>query len=147
MGAAVEIKLQEIDKLAQKLNAFVLSGGDKSRLLSSLGEVIVGQTQERFGPEIDPQGDRWHELTERYKKRKIEDSRGGILDRGGLMLQSIEPQLQGSDTVLVGTPMEYAIYHQDAKNEKRRREFLGYSTDNIAELEDAVDEFMKEHVA
>jgi phage gpG-like protein len=60
---------------------------------------------------------------------------------------TIENQLKGSDTVLIGTPMEYGIYHQDAKDEKRRREFLGYSVDNIAELQDAVDEFMKEHVS
>jgi phage gpG-like protein len=153
MGAAVEIKLQEIDKLAKKLNEFVLSGGDKSRLLDSLGGVIVGQTQERFDNVRDPKGDPWRELTEAYKKRKIEGdknysaSTGGILDREGLMLESIEHQLQGSDTVLVGSPMEYSVFHQEAKSKKRRREFLGFSVENISELQDAVDEFMKDNAA
>lgn len=147
MGAAVEIKLNEIDKLAQKLNSFVLSGGDKSQLLNSLGMVIEEQTKERFVTRIDPQGDPWRELTEKYKKRKKKISSGNILVREGFLQMSIEHQLTGSDTVLIGTPMEYGIYHQDAKDKKRRREFLGFSTDNITELQDAVDEFMKEHVA
>jgi phage virion morphogenesis protein len=139
MGAAVEIKLQEIDKLAKKLNEFVLSGGDKSRLLDGLGMVIEEQTKERFDTQMDPQGDPWRELTERYKKRKGLTSSGGILVREGLMRMSIEHQLQGSDTVLVGSPMEYSVFHQEAKSEKRRREFLGFSVENISELQDAVD--------
>jgi phage gpG-like protein len=74
-------------------------------------------------------------------------STGGILERGGLMRMSIEHQVINSDTVIVGSPMEYADYHQNAKSEKHRREFLGLSTDNIAELQDAVDLFMREQVA
>jgi phage gpG-like protein len=147
MGSAVEVKLGEVDKLARKLNSFMLSGGDTTRLMNNLGGVVVGQTQERFDAERDPKGDRWHELTERYKRRKVFDSDGDILDRGGLMRMSIEHQVINSDTVLVGSPMEYADYHQNAKSEKRRREFLGLSTDNIAELQDAVDLFMREQVA
>jgi len=147
MGSAVEIKLQEIDKLARKLNSFALSGGDKSGLLNSLGMVIEEQTKARFDIQQNPQGDPWRELTEAYKERKALKSSGGILVREGLMRQSIEHQLSGSDSVLIGSPMEYADYHQNAKSEKRRREFLGFSTDNIAELQDAVDEFMKERVA
>ena len=147
MGSAVEIKLQEIDKLARKLNAFVLSGGDKSRLLSSLGMVVEEQTKVRFGIQRDPQGVPWRELTEAYKERKALKSSGGILVREEFMRQSIEHQLSGIDSVLVGSPMEYADYHQNAKSKKRRREFLGFSTDDITELRDAVDEFMKEQVA
>jgi hypothetical protein len=43
--------------------------------------------------------------------------------------------------------MEYADYHQNAKKAKRRRKFLGLSTDNIADLQNVVDEFMKGQVA
>jgi phage gpG-like protein len=152
MGAAVEIKLREIDKLAQKLNSFMLSVGDKTRLMDSLGMVVEGQTHERFDTETDPHGDPWHKLTKAYIKRKMEGdnnfkgSSGGILERGGLMMQSIEHQVIGSDGVLIGSPMEYADFHQSAKSKKRRREFLGFSTDNINELQDAVDEFMRRHV-
>jgi phage virion morphogenesis protein len=153
MASAVEIKLGEIDRLARKLNSFVLSGGDTTRLMDSLGMVIEEQTKERFDTETDPQGDPWHKLTKRYIKRKMEGdknysgSTGGILVRGGLMRMSIESQVTGSDTVLVGSPMEYADFHQNARSHWRRREFLGLSTDNIAELQDAVEIFMKGHIA
>ncbi|MCL2267345.1 MAG: phage virion morphogenesis protein [Treponema sp.] len=147
MGAAVEVNLSEIKKLAQKLTSFMLSGGDTDRLLNSLGEVVVGQTQERFDTLEDPHGDPWRELTKKYKARKILDSSGGILTRGGLMADSITFQLAGNDSILIGSPMEYADYHQNAKSEKRRREFLGINTDNIIELQDAIDIFMKEQVA
>jgi phage gpG-like protein len=63
------------------------------------------------------------------------------------MRNSIESQLEGSDTVLIGSTMEYADYHQNAKKEKRRRKFLGLSSGNIVDLQNAVDEFMKGKVA
>ena len=153
MGAAVEVNLNEVKKLAQKLTSFMLSGGDTDRLLNSLGMVIEEQTKERFDTQIDPHGNQWRELTERYKARKLQGDQnyspsiGGILTRGGLLQQSIEFQLPGNDTVIIGSPMEYADYHQNAKSEKRRREFLGINTDNIIELQDAIDFFMKEQTA
>jgi len=147
MGAAVEVNLSEVKGLAQKITSFMLSGGDTDKLLSSLGMVVEEQTKERFDTERDPKGDPWRELNEKYKTRKGFVSSGGILTREGLLKMSIEHQISGSDSVIIGSPMEYADYHQNAKSEKRRREFLGISTDNIAELQDAVDEFMKRQVA
>jgi phage virion morphogenesis protein len=147
MGAAVEIKLQEIERLQKKLNDFVLSGGDKASLLTSLGGVLENQTHDRFTLEENPSGDPWHKLTEAYKKRKGLTSSGGILNRKGHLITSIESQLTGRDSILVGSPMEYADYHQSAKDKKRRREFLGLSTDNIDELEYAIDEFLRGKIA
>jgi len=147
MGAAVEIKLQEIERLQKKLNDFALSGGDKNRLLTSLGGVLETQTWERFQLQKDPSGDPWHELTEAYKKRKGLISSGGILNREGYLSTTIESQLTGRDSVLVGSPMEYADYHQSAKDKKRRREFLGLSTDNIDELEYSIDVFLRGKIA
>jgi len=147
MGAAVEIKLQEIERLQRKFNDFALSGGDKEGLLTSLGNKMAEQTRDRFTLQKDPSGDPWHELTEAYKKRKGLTSTGGILDRGGLLKISTISQLTGRDSVLVGSPMEYADYHQSAKDRKRRREFLGLSTDNIDELENAIDVFLKGKIA
>lgn len=146
-SAAVEINLHEINKLAQKMNSFVLSGGDKAGLLKSLGLVIEEQTKERFDFERDPQDDPWRKLTDAYKKRKGLISTGGILVKEGYLRGSIENQLKGNDSIIVGSPMEYAGYHQDAKKEDRRRPFLGFSTSNIIELQESVDVFMKEHIS
>ena len=147
-SASVEINLKEIDKLARKIRDFELSGGDKRRLLSSLGEVVEEQTKDRIEiTKKNPEGDIWKEITEAYKKRKKAETRGGTLVWTSDLLKGIENQLTGSDTVLVGSPEEYAGYHQNARDKKRRRKFLGLSTENIEELQFSVDEFLRGHVA
>jgi phage gpG-like protein len=146
MASVVEIDTKEIKSLVNKINSYALTPSQKSGLLISLGKEVEAQTGERFDTKIDPEGDKWRELTEAYAKRKKPD--GGILVREGFMSHdSIEHQLEGSDTVLIGSTAEYADYHQNAKKEKRRRKFLGLSAGNIADLQNAVDEFMKGKVA
>jgi phage gpG-like protein len=148
-GAAVEIKLQEIDKLAQKLNSFVLSGGDKTKLLKSLGMVIEEQTRERFDTKRDPDDRTWRKITDAYHnyvQKHFPGAQPPLVREGGLR-DSIENQLLGSDTVLIGSTSEYAGYHQDAKKENRRRKFLGFSTGNIIELQESVDAFMEAQVS
>jgi phage gpG-like protein len=58
-------------------------------------------------------------------------------------LSAIDFQLKGSASVLAGSAMEYADYHQNAKKKNRRRRFLGLNTNNIADLSDLIDDFMK----
>ena len=147
MASVVEIDTKEIKSLVNKINSYALTPSQKSGLLKSLGVEIEAQTVERFDTQTDPKGDKWRELTEKYAKQKIQDSRGGILVREGYMRDSIESQLEGSDAVLIGSTMEYADYHQNAKEKKRIRKFLGLSVSNIADLQNAVDEFMKGKVA
>ena len=152
MSAVVEINLQEIEKLARKINAYALTPSQKRGLLKSLGKVVEEQTEERFDTKRDPDGDKWRDITEAYRKflmrppeGKHPDYRGAqppLIREGGLR-DSIENQLQGSDSVLIGAASEYADYHQSAKKEKRRRKFLGLGVDDIIELQDAVDEFME----
>ena len=148
-SASIEVKLQELDKLVRKLQSYTLSDSDKIRLLTSLGMIIEEQTKERFDTKRDPDGNEWRNITDKYRKylaRHFPGSRPP-LEREGLLRMSIESRIKGTDTIVVGSPMEYAGYHQDAKSEKRRRMFLGFGTDNINELGEAVDVFMREHVA
>jgi len=150
-STAVEIKLDEINKLQQKLNAFVLSGGDKTGLLKSLGVTIEGQIMDRIEfTNLNPDNKRWDpwkESTLKYLRRHRPKS--SLLHRqyGGLLLETITSQMQGSDTILAGSPMEYAEYLQDGTKKMVARKFLGFGTDDIIELQDAVDDFMKRQVA
>ena len=149
MGNAVEINLREIDTLARKLNAFVLSGGDKTKLLKSLGLVVEEQTKERFDTKRDPDGNAWRKTTEAYHKYLTKHFPGAqppLVREGGLR-DSIENQLLGGDSILIGATAEYADYHQSAKKENRRRKFLGLGANDINELQDEIDNFMKGHIA
>jgi phage gpG-like protein len=151
MGSAVEIKLQEIDKLARKLNEFVLSGGDKSELLNSLGMVIEEQVKQRIDiTKKNPQGDKWDpwkESTRIYMQKYFPAAKLLWRDPAEGLLNSIEHQLSGSDSVLVGSSKEYSVFLQEGTKNMVAREFLGFGTDDITELQDAVDEFMREQAA
>jgi len=150
-SAAVEIKLQEIDKLARKLNEFVLSGGDKARLLDSLGMVIEEQVKERIDiTKQDPDNkkwDPWKESTQKYMQKYFPKASLLYRDPSAGLLNSIEHQMKGSDTILVGSTKEYAEYLQEGTKNMVARKFLGFGTDDITALQDAVDEFMREQVA
>jgi phage virion morphogenesis protein len=142
MASIIEVNVREIEQLAAKLNAYALTEAQSKSLLHSLGVEIAEQTKDRFDDERDPDGAKWSELTEAYAKRKTKKSRGGILVREGYM-SKITFQTKGSAAVLVGSTMEYADYHQNAKKKNRRRKFLGLNGGNIADLSAAIDTFMK----
>jgi phage virion morphogenesis protein len=138
----IEVNVKDVQQLAQKLNAYALSDAQSKNLLHSLGAKIAEQTEDRFDDERDPEGNKWRKLTEAYAKRKAKKSRGGILVREGYMSKIIF-QVNGSASVLAGSAMEYADYHQNAKKKNRLRRFLGLNNNNIADLSDRIDEFMK----
>ncbi|MDR1231569.1 MAG: phage virion morphogenesis protein [Spirochaetaceae bacterium] len=142
MGSVIEVNAKEIEQLAQKLNAYALSDAQTEKLLHWLGVEITEQTKDRFDDETDPEGNKWRKLTEAYAKRKAKKSCGGILVREGYMSKIIF-QVNGGASVLVGSAMEYADYHQNAKKKNRLRRFLGLNNNNIAGLSDLIDEFMK----
>ena len=142
MASVIEVNVKEVERLAKKLNAYALSASDAENLLHSLGVEITEQTKDRFDTETDPEGGKWKALTERYAERKAKKSRGGILTREGDM-RNIVFQVNGSASVLVGSAMEYADYHQNAKKAGRRRGFLGLNGGNIADLAGMIDEFMQ----
>ena len=79
MASVVEIDTKEIKSLVEKINSYALTPSQKKGLLKSLGMKIDTQTVERFDTQIAPEGDKWRELTEKYAKRKIKKSNGGIL--------------------------------------------------------------------
>lgn len=154
MGAMIEINLGEVNQLAKKLNSYALTSGQKESLLNSLGLEVEEQTKDRFDEERDPEGVKWKSLTEAYAIRKrngwrkrdgtrVSGSSGGILEREGDLRGAIAHYLESGATVVIGSPMEYADYHQNAKKENRRRRFLGLNSGNIADLDKAIDVFMQ----
>jgi phage virion morphogenesis protein len=146
MGAVVELKLNEIEKLAQKLNSFCLSSDDKKNLLHSLGVEVKEQTLDRFGLEEDPKGDPWKALTEAYKIRKGFLSTGGILEREGYLQTTLTSQVNDENSVTIFSPKPYSGFHQEGTKKMPARPFFGLSTDNIDDLGSMIERFMKKHV-
>jgi len=150
-GAAIEVNVSEMEKLARRLNDFMLTGGDKGRLLNSLGMVVEEQTKDRVEfTKLNPEGrkwDPWKESTLRYLRRKF--PKATLLNRSSSegLLNSIEHQVKGSDSVIIGSSKEYAGFHQEGTRKMAARKFLGIGVADIAELQDAVAQFMMRHVS
>ena len=151
MGAAIELDTSELEKLAEKMNSFMLSGGDTSGLLRDLGMVLEENTKTRIQPtKLNPAGnkwDPWKESTDRYMKEHF--PKASLLWRNPAegLFNSIESQVNGSDSVIVGSSKEYAKYLQYGTRKMVAREFLGIGTDDIEELQNTVVEFMRRHVS
>ena len=153
MGAAIEVNISEVEKLAQKLNSFILSGGDTTRLLNSIGLVIEEQTKDRIEfTKKNPDGGRWDPWklsTLRYLRKHKRFKKATLLNRSPAegLLNSIEFRTKGRDSVIVGSSKEYAGYHQSGTRKMAARKFLGFGVTDIAELQDAVALFMMRHVS
>ena len=154
MGAVIEVNVQEIERLAQKLNAYALTPVQQRSLLKGLGREGEEQTEDRFDTKRDPEGRRWRDISAAYRKfllrpsPKHPDYRGAQapLVREGYLRDAIDSQVQGSESVLIGSTREYADYHQSAKKETRRRRFLGLSADNLDDLQALIAVFMEKHL-
>jgi phage virion morphogenesis protein len=145
-GTALEYNLNDVKKLSQKLKAYQFTASQKRGLLKSLGKEIEEQTTERFDTKRDPDGTSWKAVSGTYRAylEKHFPSAKPPLIREGDLQNSITSQLQDSDSVLVGATMEYAAYHQEGTKKIAARKFLGLNAENIADLADAVDTFMRD---
>lgn len=93
--------------------ATALDGDQRTLLLKDIGEHLLRSTRERAKREMDPDGNKWRELSPgyaRWKKRK----RPGvpILKFDNHMLgDQLSWQVDGND-LLVGTAAKYGAIHQ-----------------------------------
>jgi len=127
-------------------------------VLRGIGEYLRNSTADRFKTQESPDGAPWKPLSETYKASKASNA-DKILTLGGY-LRKIVFQVAG-DTVLVGSPMEYAAIHQFGgtirpKNAKAlsvggryvasvtipARPYLGVSDENAKGIEALVSDYL-----
>jgi phage virion morphogenesis protein len=80
-------------------------------LLRELGEYLLASTKDRFKAQAAPDGTPWQALSPRYlaRKRRNKDK---ILTLRGFLRSQMAYQLEGADTVAVGSNLAYAAIHQ-----------------------------------
>jgi phage virion morphogenesis protein len=146
MSAVIEINTSEIEKLAQMLNSYVLSGDQRKSLLHDIGVEAKEQTLDRFDLEEDPKGNPWKKLADATVKYKNKISSGGILERGGYLKKTLSVRDKDENSVLVGAVMEYAGYHQMGTPKLPARPYFGLSMDNISDLAHLAERWLNHHV-
>ena len=151
MGSVIEAAVDEIGKLPWKLRYFMLSDDDKAQLLDSVGMEIEEQTKERIDiTKTDPQGrkwDPWKESTRRYMQKHFPKAKLLWRNPAEGLLNSIEHQAGGRDSVIVGSSKEYAGYLQEGTRKMVARKFLGLGASDIAALQYDIAKFLMRKIS
>ena len=150
MAAGVHIQISLKDAELRKFLAVAVARSvDLSPVLTLVGERIVAATHRRFEEQVDPEGQPWAKLDERYRKAKeLLGYRGMILQRSGRMRSSIHPivqalQLEVGTNVRAKGGFPYPVIHQLGGEHIPRREFLGLSKED----DDAVADILTDYLA
>lgn len=140
-GIAFHFNLDGLDAAIQTLDNF--AAFQTSDLLEQMGGLIETQTLERLDDtKQSPDGTAWADWSDAYAKTR----NGGhsLLDGEGNLVNSIT-YIVGSNQVSVGSPLVYAAAHQfgNEANNTPERPYLGFSDDNIAEIELELTDFLR----
>lgn len=100
---------QNIPKVQKEIGKVAKKTGTPAPLLKTMGKVLTKSTDERFSKEQDPQGNKWKELKPSTRKRKKNSK---ILTESTKLRDGISDQLDGDDTLLVGSDSPYGAIHQ-----------------------------------
>lgn len=148
-GATVNIDISELQELSAILNHSALSSTDRVALMKSLGNEIVEQSRSRIlETQEDPEGNKWQDYaasTLKGLKAKGLEKVVSLLNRSGMLDRSIKVRQSGQWSVLVGSDREYAGVHQWGYKPKNipARPYLGLSSDDIADLAELAEIFLK----
>lgn len=151
-GATVNIDISELQELSAILNHSALSSTDRMKLMKGLGTEIVEQSRSRIlETQEDPEGNKWQDYADstlRGLKAKGLEKVVSLLNREGYLHQSIDVQQSGQWSVLVGSDREYAGVHQWGYKPKNipARAYLGLSSDDISDLTELAEIFLKRRV-
>lgn len=121
----IEVQNKELlDTLHRVVNAV----SDMRPVMASIGQELEKRTRDRFETETNPNGQKWAPWAESYDPAKggdrPTDGNTTILDLYGDMLDSLNWQTEGDNTVLVGFGKDYATYHEYGTKSMRRRSML-----------------------
>ncbi len=155
-GTSFSVETKGVEKIREVFQQ--LQNPDLRPLLDALGAEGESQTRRRISKEkTAPDGTPWKTLDEDYARRKREGimrggvrvaSSGGILEFEGEMLDSINYQVTGDDTVEWGSNLEYAAIHQFGGAEVGMnipaRPFLGLSVEDEADMDDIITDWAQD---
>jgi phage virion morphogenesis protein len=136
----LRIKFPGLDRFQQALMR--VSKFRKSVLLDQLADLMLAQNRKRLDQEKEsPDGEPWAPLSPEYAARK---GGGEVLEESHSLLDSIQAQ-SGSDGVSLGSNLLYAAVHLygDEARGIPARPYLGFSDDDLVELGEVAEDFLR----
>ena len=150
MSIGVQYDLASVARLQERISK--LGNIDRRNLLEQLAGVAESQTRKRINEEQQsPAGEPWQAWSADYAATR----HGGqsLLQGEGELVDSITSEIEG-DEALIGSNLVYAAIHQHGGTPDMApgpagipaREYLGFSQDNLDEIEAVADRWLDKHL-
>jgi len=144
----------EVDdrKVVQMLQRLIDAGQNPRPALLEIGEDLVDSTKNRFGSESGPDGSVWERNSPLTIARKGRDQ---PLTGHGTLMDQINYQLTGGDTLDVGSPTIYAAMQQFGGTRSEfphlwgdipARPFIGVSEEDGQMITDTFNDYLKDQI-
>lgn len=106
----INIQIEIDDRAVRQMLQRLIDAGQNPRpALQEIGEELVDSIKKRFESETSPDGSAWERNSPVTIERKGRDQ---PLTGGGTLMDQINYQLTGNDTLDVGSPTVYAAMQQ-----------------------------------
>lgn len=147
MSLQITANIDDIAKLPRRLDQ--LAAWEKAILLEGLAAETESQTRRRLNEEkTSPDGTPWEQWSDRYAAKRR--SGHSLLMGEGDLHDSIESVPVDDDSIAVGSNLIYAAIHDLGGTEDMapapagipQRQYLGWSDDNLDDLQNVVDDFI-----
>jgi phage virion morphogenesis protein len=150
MSIGLQYDLSSVTRLQERIAR--LANPDRKDLLEQLAGVAESQTRKRINEEQQsPDGEPWQAWSADYAATR----HGGqsLLQGEGNLVDSITSEIEG-DEALIGSNLVYAAIHQHGGTPDMApgpagipaREYLGFSQDNLDEIEAVADRWLDKHL-
>lgn len=150
MSIGLQYDLSSVARLQERIAR--LGNPDRRDLLEQLAGVAESQTRRRISEEQQsPDGEPWQAWSADYAATR----HGGqsLLQGEGNLVDSITSEIEG-DEALIGSNLVYAAIHQHGGTPDMApgpagipaREYLGFSQDNLDEIEAVADRWLDKHL-
>ncbi len=146
MRIVVDYDDTEVTRMLQRL---IDAGGNPRPALLEIGEELVESTKKRFETQTGPDGTPWERNATSTIKRKGRDQ--PLTGETGTLMDQINYQLTGNDTLEVGSPTIYAAMQQFGGTKEEfpnlwddipAREFIGVSAEDEEKIIEEINKFL-----
>lgn len=135
----------DLTPISERLTNLSKQMSDLKPVMSAVGGILESSTRLRISNQKkDASGQKWAALSEstlRAKRNKKGGVRGSLLVNRGMLMRSIT-HAASARSVIVGSNMAYARFHQEGTKNMPARPFLGLSKHDYEDVADLLDDWL-----
>lgn len=129
----------DLTPISERLTNLSKQMSDLKPVMSAIGGILESSTRLRISNQKkDADGQKWAALSESTLRSK---RRGSLLVNRGMLMRSITHSASAR-SVIVGSNMAYARFHQEGTKNMPARPFLGLSKHDYDDVADLLDDWL-----